>query len=157
SKRIGADDFRHRWNGGPEITIAIRKGRNRLKLVVDVLRFPELLEINEEERLVRSYRPAGGKAVIVPSGRRSCVRFVVFERVPRVENLVNEVVVYGSVELIGSGLHGDVENAATDLAVFRRIVARLNCNFLNRVDSRLRLRWDAGRARIRGFLAFDTE
>src|SRR5262249_54463796 len=129
SEGIDADDLRHFRYGRAEITIPVSEGRNGLKLIVDVLGFTELLEIDEEERLVAPDRTTDGESVIISAGTGPRVGFAGFERIPGIEYLVYEIVVDRSMKLIGSRLHRYVEDAATNLAVFCRKVAGLNGHF----------------------------
>src|SRR4029434_5542767 len=61
------------------------------------------------------------------------------------------------MQIVGAGLHRDVEDTATCLPEFRGVVAGLNRNFLDHVNAGLTLRWYAGSARIRCILTFHPE
>src|SRR5262249_53211646 len=151
SFRIDAYDLRDDvavlvfWYGCAEVTVAVSQRGNGLKLVIYVLCFAELFEIEKEECLVFAYRPANRKAIVIPSGARPRVRLTGLERISCVERFVHEIVVDRAVVLVGSRLHRDVEDTAADLTIFRSKVARLNCDFLNGVHTRLGLRRNARR------------
>src|SRR2546425_3895306 len=78
-KWVGPDNLGHSRYGCAEITIPICQRRNRLKLVINVLGFAELLEVDEEECLVPAYRTTYGEAVIISSGARSGIGFAGLE------------------------------------------------------------------------------
>src|SRR5690348_15338605 len=64
---------------------------------------------------------------------------IIGERRSGVEEFVHEIVVDASMELVGAGLHGQVEYAAAGQTELGRVVARLNGEFLNGVHARLGL------------------
>src|SRR5262249_11901200 len=117
----------------------IRESRNGLILVIHVLGFAELLEVKEEERPVSLYGAAYGETIVISSSAGPGVGLACLEWIARVEDLVDEIVIHGSVKLVGSRCHRDVEYATADLTVFRSIVTRLNRDLLNRINTRLRL------------------
>src|SRR5947209_5840132 len=91
------------------------------------------------------YRPAEGESVIVaalgiadmlPAFQAvagPCVR----ERCSGIENLVHEIIVAASMELVAARLHRVIEVPATGLPILRRVVADLYGDFLDGIQARL--------------------
>ena len=134
------------------------------EVVLTCLGLAELFDVDEEECLIATvievrnpYRAAERESVIVAplAWPDQVSATVVCERVTGVQNFVNEIIVDGTMELIGSGLHGDVEKATTDLAVLSSEVTGLNGDLLNRVDAGLLLCWNARNTGAARVLSFD--
>src|SRR5439155_12266616 len=70
---------------------------------------------------------------------------------------IHVIVISGTVKLIRSRLHGDVEHTAADLSIFGSVVAGLNGRFLNGVHTGLRLRRDSRGTRVGSVLSIDAE
>src|SRR5215831_9290594 len=79
------------------------------------------------------------------------------KRDARIERLVDQVVIHGSVDLIGSRLHRVVEETAPNLSVFRREVACLDRDFLDGIHTRLHLSWSRRYVTVAGILSLDAE
>src|SRR5262249_35464991 len=80
------------------------------------------------------------------------------ERIARIQVLIDEVLEGSSVELIGAGLHGHIDDGAARLPEFGGVIARLERDLLNGVRVRLgHLRVNIIPRKTRGgVLAFDT-
>jgi len=80
---------------------------------------------------------------------------VIGERSACVKRLVDEVFVGAPMKLVGPRSHGDIEKASARLPEFGRIVARLDRELLNRIDTALGLRLH-GVPAISGILPIDS-
>src|SRR5215472_8712364 len=79
---------------------------------------------------------------------------VIGERCAGVERLVHEVLVGASMELVRSRSHGQIKEAAAGLPKLGRIIARLDREFLYRIDTALGLRL-YGVPAVGGILSID--
>ena len=84
-------------------------------------------------------------------------RIVCIERASRIQRFIDEVVIAAAVKLIGARFHGDVENTAAHLPVFRREVRGLDGGLLDGIHAGLGLLRDARSPGVGCVLALDPE
>ena len=162
-----------RQKRGAEITATVSKCRNCCNPRVDELCFAILLEIEEEETLAVAVvqlsqpdRPAEVKSIVVfalcvpdvlaRSPRITCGN-PVCKRRAGVQRFVHEVIEYSSVELVGTRLHRVIEVAAARLTKLGGIIAGLNSNFLDGINTGLNVLIGLVRHAIDGVLTFNAD
>ena len=137
-----------------EVSTPIRERGNGCDAARDELRFAVLLEAEEEERLVvtvvkfpeqnwSAHREAivvlalGVTNVLPRLGKVIRDSGSICKGRTGIQKLVYQIIVGSSVKLVRSGFHRVVEIPASSLSILSGIVARLDCHFLDRVNTGL--------------------
>src|SRR5258708_11922489 len=116
-----------RWNGG-------KRG--------DALGLTDTLIVGKEKCPLSNDWPTDRSAKLVAFERRN---FRTVEEIPGIQRAVAEKFVTATVKITGARACNGVNNAARSLAVFRRVIAGEDREFLNGVNSQASTQYAAGR------------